>query len=478
MKILFSPLGQWRSNLLWRLFGLACLQLVILQGQHYSLLELNHFPKGYHCLFLSASLLILLGPSLSTLIFNGVSLYLFLTPIFIHTVELQLSEEYIILLTLPTMSFFLTGVCFLQTQGKMTEQFQRQVDVGNVLLFRISVLLVMSFAAFHKINADFLNPDFSCGLGLTKTFDTFWSWPIPAFIVKMPPVLTIISEALVPIFLYVYYPLGILYTLLLIGFIGHVGATVFTLIVMVMAFGFLCNKDIDKLRIGIERYGWVLIGIQLLMAVFSYRIYVGPKPWYEFFIFQSVLLTLCFLSVVLFSQGIVKFRLPSLLPKNQGLKVVLIIFIIIGLVNGFAPYLGFKYRLSFAMLSNLRVDQTRWNHLWIPKGVFLPQSDPFVHVKKIKIDYQGIQTLESLRKKDKYYKGGIYPGLFSPMSLKYRLRFFKGTYLTLVLSYKGKDYIFEDIYNNQKFQEWLEQLPDSKMIQEWLAIEGGQPCFH
>lgn len=36
------------------------------------------------------------------------------------------------------------------------------------------------------------------------------------------------------------------------------------------------------------------------------------------------------------------------------------------LLNGFAPYLSLKFNYSFAMLSNLRVDDARWNHLVIP----------------------------------------------------------------------------------------------------------------
>ena len=36
-----------------------------------------------------------------------------------------------------------------------------------------------------------------------------------------------------------------------------------------------------------------------------------------------------------------------------------------GISNGMSPYLGLKYRLNFAMLSNLRVDEARWNSLLI-----------------------------------------------------------------------------------------------------------------
>ena len=58
----------------------------------------------------------------------------------------------------------------------------------------------------------------------------------------------------------------------------------------------------------------------------------------------------------------------------------MILWILILTINGFAPYLGLKFNYSFAMLSNLRVDDARWNHLFVPKGLRISEHDDFIHV--------------------------------------------------------------------------------------------------
>jgi len=269
-----------------------------------------------------------------------------------------------------------------------------------------------------------------------------------------------------------------LYTIAVMSLIGSLGATAFTMMIMVMSLSFLCDKDFEKIRYGMNRYGYFLIILAAYMISISYTSYRGDKPWYEFLIFQSTSLTMAFWVLCLFLNGIPKFRIPSLLPKNKILKAALFVFIIAGIINGLSPYFGWKYRLSFAMLSNLRVDQTRWNHLFIPSSMSIRKYDPFIKVTGVFMDYKGTSALSALKKN--YSKRGIYPGLFSPMSFKHRIKIFKQenakVYIRLI--YQGKTYKFADAVNNNQLYAFLKNIPDSKMFQEWLSVEGPQRCFH
>src|SRR5690606_8333121 len=96
--------------------------------------------------------------------------------------------------------------------------------------------------------------------------------------------------------------------------------------------------------------------------------YQGPKVWPIFAAFEVVLLLALALAAVGLRASLAEGR-GSLAPRRSRLRlpggprhrVFAGVALAATLLCGFSPYLGFNYRYGFAMLSNLRVDDARWN---------------------------------------------------------------------------------------------------------------------
>ena len=129
------------------------------------------------------------------------------------------------------------------------------------------------------------------------------------------------------------------------------------------------------------------------------------------------------------------------------------------------------------MLSNLRVDEARWNSLLIPKWFYLRKHDPFIHVTRVEADRYTRRRLAKLEQKR---KREIQVGLISPMSFKHRLEILKrmNAKVAVEFTYRGQSHVYEDVADSVTLEKWLESIPDSKMSQEWLSTEGAQPCVH
>ena len=144
------------------------------------------------------------------------------------------------------------------------------------------------------------------------------------------------------------------------------------------------------------------------------------------------------------------------------------------IVNGMSPYLGVKYRFSVAMLSNLRVDQERWNSYVIPKWVRLRKHTPHVQV----VWQPEGQWAPSKPKKGHHYLG---TGLFTAKALSEALqdaatRRARGQ---LSLTYLGETTEFELPVDMLEVLSWTKQRPSSVLWQEQLG-PGDQPqtCVH
>lgn len=144
------------------------------------------------------------------------------------------------------------------------------------------------------------------------------------------------------------------------------------------------------------------------------------------------------------------------------------------LVAGLSPYLGLKFRLSFAMLSNLRADDERWNSLVIPRAVSLRTSDPFVHVHTVH-DLAGNPV--SPRRDD---HGGLRPGMYSPHEFRRRYHDIRrrGWAATIALRYRGVDQQFTDLRLDRRLEQFVAALPREPMFQDQLSGARPQRCIH
>ena len=477
LRLLIKPIGRWRTDLLWRLFGVVLIQYVTIQAQDYDWAAFLSLPRGLHLTGLAGLLLLLSGARLICLVGVAAALISFLVPIYFYVVTLQVSEEYLIFLALPLMAILLTLVAMLSTK-EQGESLMAAIDDAHCALFRVSVVVMMAFAAFHKINADFLNPQVSCAAGLFANLTSWWNVPFLAVLKQTPLAMGIITEALVPILLLVCPPIGLIYTILLMSFIGLLGATAFTLIVIVMACGFLEHDSGEKIIAGLTKWKWAIGGIIFGCGTVSYLTYSGKPHWYGFLLFQTTTIILFVMSLMPFRGGRPSLRPQSIFTKLPAVRIILIVYFTAGTINGLSPYFGWKFRSSFAMLSNLRTDQARWNHLWMPPSLFMPEHDHFIRIRKIDMNHAAYQYQQSLGKR--LAKEGMVVGLVSPMSMALRLERFnvEGVQVDLHVTYAGKDYFFPDATRSVRMKQWLGELPHNKLFQEWLVADGPQPCFH
>jgi len=139
------------------------------------------------------------------------------------------------------------------------------------------------------------------------------------------------------------------------------------------------------------------------------------------------------------------------------------------------PYLGLKFEYSFAMLSNLRVDDARWNHVLVPKWVRLTAYDSFIHLERFE---QGAATVPGQASTQP-----LLPALYSPWVVSERLqklaRLKPPAYVDMEFTYQGRRYVFEGGADSAELRQFLRQLPPKhRLFQNQLRLTGPQPCIH
>jgi hypothetical protein len=506
-SVLFSRISGWRTDFLWRFFGLTLYQLAILLLHDTDTIEKYlSFPIGFHLTLGCGVLLMVFGHRLILLLLTSISTSIFLIPWNREVVDRQVADEYILLMLLPTIGVFLTLLRLLHRWLQNREHFEldtalkSEIDTAHISFFRLSIVIAMFFAVLHKLNSDFFNPDVSCASVLAKELELWWRLPIPDTMLNAKPDQVILGEALVPTLLLLYPRLGILFATIFVGLIGHIGPTLFTMLMFMMACAFFRHEDGESILSGLKRYWSGLLTFALVISVISFKTFTGKRTWFEFHLYQLVIIGLIFCvfcilvadwkryswvrhpllrSLVANLKTLItpRFNIDTLFPHNRAIRIALVSFAVLFFLNGMSPYFGLKYRYSFAMLSNLRVDTARWNSMVIPKWFYLRKHDPFIHVTRVNIDRYTQRRLSELEPKRQHE---MRPGLISPMSFKHRLHILKrlNAKASLEFTYRGVSYAYEDVVNNAELENWLAEIPDSKMFQEWLPAEGPQPCVH
>lgn len=223
-------------------------------------------------------------------------------------------------------------------------------------IVRLELLLLYFFAVFHKLNADFLDPQISCAVH-------FYAAQLPllpsALAGAAPIYLTLAVETAIPLLL--CWPpsrnAGMLLGLLFHAIVGFNPISEFYNFSSMM-FALLFLFASPRLDAGSRRLvatAWpfcaaAVVGLGVLVS--------APAAW------------------GLYSAGLIVafFFLPKAPPARPAFSFrpwpVLLVPLLIGL-NGCSPYLGLKTETAFAMYSNLRTEGGQTNHLLVPAGVQL-----------------------------------------------------------------------------------------------------------
>jgi hypothetical protein len=414
----------------------------------------------------------------------------------------QQAAEYPLFVLIPFCLLFLVAVLWQSCLREKKELlicrwsvFQDAFEAHTVLIFRWTVLITLSLVFLHKLNGDFFEPALSCEKVIKGYFGKSWSFSwLPLVTAISSPLLVVLVEGPVCIALLLWCRrVGIVFVTAVFGMIAMCDALVVTLCVIFPALSFLEDED----RKIIQKNARNLVGIWLLLLSlwlpYSCANYLSVRPWFQPALYQSVLLGIivCVGGAQVISwlelerDGIKRsvwerlgFKMTSLIPAAGPGRWVVRAVVAFWLLNGLSPYLGHKFNYSFAMLSNLRVDDARWNHLIIPKWVRLTEHDGFFHVQKA--------DLKFALKNDEKSRGQVRlrPGLFSPQAfhdeLKRLSKLSGGVEVALLVEHGGRAYDYQGSLKDLTFQLFLDRLPQphGHWLHDYLPADGPMGCKH
>ena len=239
-------------------------------------------------------------------------------------------------------------------------------------IVRLELIILYFFAVFHKLNADFLDPQISCAAHFYAA--QLQSLPF-ALAGAVPIYLTLAVEAAIPLLL--CWPLtrnaGILLGLLFHAAVGfnpisefyNFSSMIFALLFLFASLRLDAGWPTRRFW-GLPRWESLPFSGKSVLAVGAVLVgLVVAAP-------AELVLPLW----GLYSAGLILLfvLLPKAPPARPAFSFrpwpVLLVPLLIGL-NGCSPYLGLKTETAFAMYSNLRTEGGQSNHLLVPAGVQL-----------------------------------------------------------------------------------------------------------
>jgi hypothetical protein len=482
---LWEPLGEWRTQLLFRLYALCRFNFCLIKYASLDLGRLN-WTADWHFHGMAACALALLaaGPRLAlialdfawTLVCFGVLLWggsdLMSFP----------AAEWTIFLL---VSFFGSGVPVVamiralrstESDEVAAARYRAEVDWGMTAVFRLLAACVLGFAALHKLNSDFFDLSVSC-ISLERRLSEWWGLPAAAY-AWIGPVHVVALEALAPVLLFTVPWLGIPLTVLMVSMFASIGAPAFAGLVMTMTLAFLPHAAHDGLMRRARRC-WPFMAASGLVVLASGLAYRASFPWPPIAVGQllAVFVLWCglFFAHEVWSRHRAELAMtedPQAPRPSPGMRGFITAAAVIALLNGLTPYLGLKFQYSFAMLSNLRVDDARWNSLVFPRAVRLTPHDGYLHVSRAR--YKKLPDGPVFDEADL-----LDPGLYSPSAVRYVLArsIESGVQISLDFDYLGQSYRFVDGDPNALYA-FAATLPETPLIQK--KLDGAQPqsCFH
>ena len=254
---------------------------------------------------------------------------------------------------------------------------------GALATARLLTVATYALATFHKLNADFLDPQFSCAVyGGGKVADY---WDLPALV---PGGLLIALVLVVELAIALLHIVGLRWLAWPLAVAFHIPLTLtmapaFAFVMLAAHAGFVTRDDLRMWRQMGSTLGWLVLPAGLVTAASLWR-HGGwpewgmvPKEWLLWWLLMA-------LSIGLWRRRrslATDLRLPRRAPA--GAAVLTAVF----LVSGLSPYTGLQYQHAAAMLSNLRVDTGCWNHVVVPESVRL--TDDYIRIDDASLGREG-----------------------------------------------------------------------------------------
>jgi len=265
-------------------------------------------------------------------------------------------------------------------------------------VLRVTVLILYGFAAFAKINADFLDPAVSCGVAISEHLFDRGPFALPSWLEWPAIVGTIVLEAGLA------FLLAFRRTRLLAVFVGgtfHVflataGHLAFSGFAMAFYVLFLPDdlpERLERMRAGSPRLraftnrvaafaarreafallagAWLLVGFAVSLGPGSVASIVRSGMLALFLIYVASLGVVLVRAVA--DDGPPAYRPGALRLAHPGWALGPLLAVLLAL----NPYLGLRTQDTFTMYSNLQTEEGHWNHALLPSAVrvFSAQDD-------------------------------------------------------------------------------------------------------
>jgi len=303
-------------------------------------------------------------------------------------------------------------------------------------------ILVYAFAFFHKLNAEFLDPHYSCAIyGLGEVTD-YWNLPaieMSAQVGVAVPVAILLAEGGIAALHLLRYR-RIAWTLA-VAFHIFLTFTMAPAFVFVMAVGhaaFVTREDLEAFRETLERRGPVLMVAAAVVTVASLRQH-GALPEYTMIPREFLLWGVLALLLTAFPPWTKRAwtRCPVDRPTSGFARAMPPAFALLFTMNCVTPYLGWQYQHTAAMVSNLRIDRGCWNHLVVPES--LRRQDPYIRFEDVYFGEPG---------RDPEYEQVVLEQLWSPPQIRQMRRNWcspENRPFYLAGTYNGEPFEIEDV---------------------------------
>ena len=253
------------------------------------------------------------------------------------------------------------------------------------------LIVVYIYGVFHKINADFFDPEISCGIDLYRTLaeEYLTFLPVSTAASWFSIIGTLVVETAIPVLL--LWPRTRRYGVVLgVGFhffLGFVPYSVyynFSSALFALFFLWVSPTTLDRVvandRLWARLAAWrwpLTLAFLLVLACGALQVGGGKGLWRHLYrvpwaVYGSSCLYLAFATL---RHGTTQSEVDAATPVGPRWVWV---FPLLFLLNGASPYLGLKTETSLAMYSNLRTEGGISNHLIIRGSL-----DPFDRTRDI-----------------------------------------------------------------------------------------------
>lgn len=244
---------------------------------------------------------------------------------------------------------------------------------------RVAVLLLYAFVVFHKLNADFFDPELSCGTMFYAAHLERLPFLPQGKATEMVSIYAAIgAEAAIPLLLAFRRTrvAGIL-----VGSLFHVFLSInpidrfynFSSMLLAVFSLFAPATVVEKLQPEGRRFKWfarvVLAGIVAALTIQRWlpaSTIAHIDPFFVLWNVYAAVVIVSFVAALLATRSAPVLADPgSVFAIREPLLLVLPLLVF---VNGITPYAGLKTETAWAMFSNLRTEGGKTNHFLVPAG--------------------------------------------------------------------------------------------------------------